>query len=88
MLKYGRFALADELSGTPGQVTPDRSYEELVAGRLGPLVASDPVRRAGPRWRAAGHAGRRPVGRNSPASAPARRARATAGDARAAAGRA
>jgi hypothetical protein len=35
MLKYGRFALAEELSGTPGQVTPDRSYEELVAGRLG-----------------------------------------------------
>jgi hypoxanthine phosphoribosyltransferase len=37
MLKYGRFALADELSGTPGQVTPDRSYEELVAGRSGPI---------------------------------------------------
>ena len=37
MLKYGRFALADELSGTPGQVTPDRSYEELLAGPSGSL---------------------------------------------------
>ncbi len=26
MLKYGRFALAEELSGTPGQVTPERPY--------------------------------------------------------------
>jgi hypothetical protein len=32
MLKYGRVALADELSGTPGQVTPDRSANELLAG--------------------------------------------------------
>jgi len=32
MLKYGRFALAEELSGTPGQVTPGRTYEELLAG--------------------------------------------------------
>jgi hypoxanthine phosphoribosyltransferase len=37
MLKYGRLALAEELSGTPGQVTPDRSYEELVAGLPGSL---------------------------------------------------
>jgi len=36
MLKYGRLALAEELSGTPGQVTPERSYEELVAGWAGP----------------------------------------------------
>ena len=35
MLKYGRFALAEELSGTPGQVTPGRTYEELLAGRFG-----------------------------------------------------
>jgi hypoxanthine phosphoribosyltransferase len=32
MLKYGRVALADELSGTPGQVTPDRSASELLTG--------------------------------------------------------
>ena len=35
MLKYGRFALGEELSGTPGQVTPGRTYEELLAGRFG-----------------------------------------------------
>ncbi len=34
MLKYGRLALAEELSGTPGQVTPGRTYEELLAGRV------------------------------------------------------
>ena len=34
MLKYGRFALAEELSGTPGQVTPGRTYEELLDGPL------------------------------------------------------
>ena len=35
MLKYGRLALADELSGTPGQVTPDRPYGEMLAGPFG-----------------------------------------------------
>lgn len=35
MLKYGRVALADELSGTPGQVTPDSSADELLAGPFG-----------------------------------------------------
>ena len=35
MLKYGRFALAEGLSGTPGQVTPGRTYEELLAGAYG-----------------------------------------------------
>ena len=37
MLKYGRFALGEELSGTPGQVTPERTYEFLLAGRAGEL---------------------------------------------------
>ena len=37
MLKYGRFALGEELSGTPGQVTPERPYEFLLAGRAGEL---------------------------------------------------
>lgn len=32
MLKYGRLALADELSGTPGQATPQRSAEALLTG--------------------------------------------------------
>ena len=36
MLKYGRLALAEELSGSSGQVTPDRPYEELLAGPLEP----------------------------------------------------
>jgi hypothetical protein len=35
MLKYGRLALADELTGTSGQVTPDRPYAELLAGPFG-----------------------------------------------------
>jgi hypothetical protein len=35
MLKYGRVALADELSGTSGQVTPQRPYAELLAGPFG-----------------------------------------------------
>jgi hypoxanthine phosphoribosyltransferase len=35
MLKYGRLALADELSGTSGQVTPQRPYAELLAGPFG-----------------------------------------------------
>ncbi len=35
MLKYGRFALAEELSGTSGQVAPARTYDELLAGRFG-----------------------------------------------------
>ena len=39
MLKYGRLALADELSGTPGQVTPQRPYAELLAGPFGAAAA-------------------------------------------------
>ena len=53
MLKYGRFALAEELSGTPGQVTPDRTYEALLDGRsadgavMPAVVASAEGERAG-----------------------------------------
>ncbi len=43
MLKYGRFALAEELSGTPGQVTPERPYADLLAGRLGSAAGSEPA---------------------------------------------
>ena len=39
MLKYGRLALADELSGSPGQVTPQRPYAELLAGPFGVAAA-------------------------------------------------
>lgn len=42
MLKYGRVALADELSGTPGQVTPESSADELLAGPFG-VGASTPM---------------------------------------------
>jgi hypothetical protein len=35
MLKYSRVALADELSGAAGQVTPDRSASELLTGPFG-----------------------------------------------------
>lgn len=44
LLKYGRLALADELSGTPGHITPSRSADEMLAsaeGRL-PEVPHDP----------------------------------------------
>jgi hypoxanthine phosphoribosyltransferase len=37
MLKYGRLTLAEELTGTSGQVTPERTYDELLAGPFGPL---------------------------------------------------
>jgi hypoxanthine phosphoribosyltransferase len=35
MLKYGRLELADELSGTPGHVTPLRTAASMLAGRFG-----------------------------------------------------
>jgi hypoxanthine phosphoribosyltransferase len=41
MLKYGRLALAEGLSGTSGQVTPERPYEELLAGSLEPSIDTD-----------------------------------------------
>ena len=37
MLKYGRLTLAEELTGTSGQVTPERTYDDLLAGPFGPL---------------------------------------------------
>jgi hypothetical protein len=39
MLKYGRLALAEGISGTSGQVTPGRPYAELLAGSLEPAIA-------------------------------------------------
>ena len=42
MLKYGRLALADELSGTSGQVTPERPYAELLAGPFGEASETEP----------------------------------------------
>ncbi len=41
MLKYGRLALADELTGTSGQVTPERPYAELLAGPFGVDAAAE-----------------------------------------------
>lgn len=35
MLKYGRLVLADELSGTPGHITPTRSAASMLAGPFG-----------------------------------------------------
>ena len=35
MLKYGRLVLADELSGTPGHITPMRSAASMLAGPFG-----------------------------------------------------
>jgi hypothetical protein len=35
MLKYGRLELADELSGTPGHVTPLRTAASMLAGPFG-----------------------------------------------------
>ena len=36
MLKYNRLGLAEELSGTPGHITPLRSAESMLAGSFGP----------------------------------------------------
>ncbi len=35
MLKYGRLGLADELSGTPGHITPLRTAASMLAGPFG-----------------------------------------------------
>jgi hypothetical protein len=43
MLKYGRLALAVELSGTSGQVTPQRPYAELLAGPFGVAAELEPA---------------------------------------------
>ena len=42
MLKYGRLALADSLSGTLGQISPDRNPKELVDA-LADVVAAPPA---------------------------------------------
>jgi hypoxanthine phosphoribosyltransferase len=44
MLKYGRLALAEALSGTPGQVVPDRAPATLpsVAPELPPTSSAEP----------------------------------------------
>jgi len=41
MLKYGRLTLAEELTGTSGQVTPERTYDDLLAGPFGPVGRTD-----------------------------------------------
>jgi hypothetical protein len=43
MLKYGRLALAESLSGTPGQVVPDRTPVELAADTLEPEAIEDVI---------------------------------------------
>lgn len=43
MLKYGRLELADELSGTPGHVTPARSAASMLAGPFGVGRPADPA---------------------------------------------
>ncbi len=42
MLKYGRLTLAEELTGTSGQVTPEHTYDELLAGPFGPVDRVEP----------------------------------------------
>jgi hypoxanthine phosphoribosyltransferase len=50
MLKYGRFGLAESLSGTPGQVVPDRTPPEPAAEPLlaTALAADEPTADAEP----------------------------------------
>ena len=40
MLKYGRFGLAESLSGTPGQVVPERPAADPEAALAPPLLAT------------------------------------------------
>ncbi len=70
MLKYNRLGLAEELSGTPGHITPLRSAESMLAGSFGPDREVRPAADASPAG-AAGNArarGRRdrPAGPSSP----------------------
>jgi len=77
MLKYGRLELADELSGTPGHVTPLRSAASMLAGPFGaerPAAAGSsedrpPATAPGPSAGRAGHhrRRRRAGSRSSPA---------------------
>ena len=62
MLKYGRLALAEALSGTPGQVVPERAAEKLAAAAaaeaiepvidlepepaVAPVVGNEPAQKA------------------------------------------
>ena len=45
MLKYGKLALVDGLSGTSGQVAPYALGDAAVAGRRRPTVAATPIAR-------------------------------------------
>ena len=53
LLKFGRLALLDDLSGTTGQATPPRSADRIVleagAGLLGIAVVTPPTAPASPR---------------------------------------
>ena len=75
MLKYGRLALVDELSGTSGQVVPERDRvrdadDETAGGRRAPPIAArrapdqrlDAGRPRGPRVTAPGSISRRDIG--------------------------
>ena len=54
MLKYGRFGLFESLSGTTGQVIPERPAPELVTPAAdAPISELDPDREAAPGLRAA-----------------------------------
>ncbi len=77
MLKYGRFALVESLSGTIGQMVPDRSAAAArVLGALTvPIVPSPPASAAAPGAEPAG-APARPTG--TPAGDPVRRSRSAA----------
>lgn len=66
MLKYGRLALAEGLSGTSGQVTPERPYEELLAASLEPSIDADEARIDPPSQRS-------PAALGEPVAAPRRR---------------
>jgi hypothetical protein len=47
MLKFGRLAVADALSGSSGQVVPDRAGVAIdLLERVGPVVALEPPERA------------------------------------------
>ncbi len=73
MLKYGRLTLAEELTGTSGQVTPERTYDDLLAGPFGPVGRAD----GGPVAPDADDAASSPeaVGRAPSTAAPRRRRR-------------
>jgi hypothetical protein len=69
MLKYGRLGLAESLSGTSGQVVPERVSTVGLPARVEPIVAVEPdathhaidrsVASSGPRATSRGRQGRR-----------------------------